>query len=234
MKRFILLLLATLMILSLSSNIFAANDNAFYVNNAYFKGDGKYDVVVHGSSKDNLRLYVNDKNPIKAKVNKDGWATFRKVKLSGQSKLSFDRKVKLFKYAPVNYVKYIQVDGEQVKLSDTGPKHTYDEFYSWFRTEHKDFFIKYNNLPHLYSGTNYQIIMSACNDIDRNFGSLWVKCMQEGYKDYLKPDTFVNNNWTGDYSTMVGNMNYAGPKDDQYEKQMKEAKKLYEKLAVTN
>jgi hypothetical protein len=234
MKRLFLMLLAIFSISSLSSTVFATNNNTFYVNNAYFKGDGKYDIVVHDPNKETLQLLVNDKKSVKAKVNKKGFATFQKVKLSGQSKLTF-AKSKLFKKdVPIKYMKYVEVDSKQVKLSNTGPKHTYDEFYAWFRTEHKDAFIKYNNLPHLYSGSNYQIVMSTCSDIDSNFGSLWVACMQEGYKDYLKPDTFPNDNWMGDYSTMVGDMNYAGPKDGQYEKAMKEAKKLYERLAITN
>ena len=234
MKRFFLLLLAILPVLSLPSSVLAANNNAFYVNNAYFKGKGKYDIVVHDPNRETLQIYVDGKKSVKAKVNKKGFATFQKVKLSGQSKLTFKKRKVLHVDIPINYVKYIQVDSAQVKLSDTGLKHTYDEFYAWFATEYKDADIPYNNLPHLYSGSKYQIIIATCGDIDGSFGSLWVTCMQEGYKDYLKPDTFVSDNWMGDYSTMVGDMNYAGPKDDQYKKAMQEAQKIYERLAVTN
>ena len=100
------------------ANIDSANNNAFYINNAYFKGDGRYDVVIYSSTKDTLQIYVNDENPLKAKVNDEGWATFKKVKLSERSKLSFAKKVGWFKYNPVNYVKYISVNNEQINLID--------------------------------------------------------------------------------------------------------------------
>jgi hypothetical protein len=235
MKRFFLLLLTILSVLSLSSNVFAANDNAFYVNNAYNKGNGKYDIVVRGPAKETLQLYVNDKNPVKAKVNKEGWATFKKVKLSRQSKLSFAKRVKLFKYEPINYVKYIKVDNDHVELSDTGAKHSYEEFYAWL-IEPFDLQTKMNLQYGLFSknNNNYQLINDVCTYTDNKFGTQWVACMQKGFKDYLKPDTFVNDNWTGDYSTMVGDMNYAGPKNDQYNHDMQEARKIYERLAITN
>ncbi len=226
--------MAICLALSLSSNVFAANKSAFYVNNAYFKGDGKYDVVVHDSNRDTLRLYLNGKNPVKAKVNKQGWATFQKVKLTGQSKLSFTKKISWFKYTPVDYTRYISVDGKQVKLSDIGAKHSYDDFYAWFTSEQGEVDITYNNLPHLYSGSSYQIITATCEDMDNSFGSTWTACMQEGYKDYLKPSTFVGDNWMGDYGTMVGDMNYVGLKNDQYKKAMQEAQTIYGRLAITN
>ncbi len=96
----------------------STNSDAFYINNAYYKGDSKYDVVVYSSSKDTLQIYINDKNPVKTKVNDEGWATFKNIKLSGRSKLSFAKKVGWIKYSPVNYVKYISVGGKQVKLMD--------------------------------------------------------------------------------------------------------------------
>lgn len=234
MQRLLLLLLVILSVFSLSPSALAANNNSFYVNNAYFKGDGKYDIVVHDPNRETLQIYVNGNKSVKAKVNKKGFATFQKVKLSGQSKLTFKQSKVFHADIPINYYKYIQVDSAQVKLSATGPKHTYDEFYAWFTTTRKDVDITYNNLPHLYSGSNYQIVAATCGDIDSSFGSQWVTCMQEGYKQYLKLDTFVSDNWMGDYSTMVGDMNYAGPKDAQYNKAMQEAQKIYERLAVTN
>lgn len=237
MKRFFLMLLAILSVLSLSSNVFAASNSAFYVNNAYFKDNGKYDIVVYDSNRETLRLYVNDKNPVKAKVNKKGWATFQKVKLSGQSKLSFAKRVKL-KYVPLSYVKYISVDSKKVKLSNTGPKHTFDEFYKWSTGERYDALMA----P---VGSAYQQIMASCGSRDRSFGSVWTACMQNGYKDYLKPDTFIDDNWMGDYSTMVGHINNAGSlknmygdlsisKSEQYKIDMQEAQKIYERLAITN
>lgn len=93
------------------------NDD-FYINNAYPKGDNKYDVVVYSSNRDTLQIYVNDQNPVKAKVNKEGWATFKKVKIEGRAKLSFAKKVGWSSYYPVNYVKYIDTNGQKVELID--------------------------------------------------------------------------------------------------------------------
>lgn len=120
MRRFGVLLLALLSMFFLSSSVFAAENNTIKINNVYFKGDGKYEVVVYSSNKDTLQMYVNDQNPVKAKVNKEGWATFKKVKLTGQSKLSFAKKVGWYKYYPVDYVKHISVDNERVNLIDDG------------------------------------------------------------------------------------------------------------------
>ena len=238
MKKCLTLLLAVLSMFLLSSKVSAANNNEFYVNNVYSKGDGKYDVVVYDSTKDTLRLYVNDKDPVKAKVNKQGWATFQKVKLSGQSKISFDRKVKTFKYAPVNYVNFMTIDGDQVKLSTIGPKHTFEEFYKWSMSERYDGMLA-------AVGSAYQQIMTSCGSADRNFGATWTACMQKGYKDYLKPEVFVGENWTGDYITMFDYINDAQTQhnlygdlsvasSEQYQKDMREAKKLYERIAVNS
>ncbi len=239
MKRYSLVFLAIFSVLSLSSTAFAANNNAFYVSNAYFKGDGKYDVVVHDPKRETLQIYVNGKKSVKAKVNKKGFATFQKVKLSGQSKLTFKKSKSVHADIPIKYVKYIQVDSAQVKLSDTGPKHTYDEFYKWANGQRYDAMMA----P---VGSAYQQIMSSCGSRDRNFGSAWTACMQAGYKDYLKPETFIGDNWMGDYSTMVGYMNSAGTEvakygtvlvqkqSSHYGKDMQEAQKIYDRLAATN
>ncbi len=235
MKKLYLLLLPFLAVLSLSTTVFATNTSVFYVKNAYFKGNGAYDVVVHDASRDTLKLYVDGKNPVKAKVNKQGWATFQKVKLSGQSKLSFTKHLRFLKYDPIYYVKYISVNKAQVQLSDTGKNHTYGEFYTWLTTP----FDIQSNMTLGQSGfgndrNNYQLITDVCQYTDSNFGPQWTACMQKRYKDYLKPDTFVNDNWMGDYTTMVGDMNYAGPKNAQYNKATQEAQSIYERLAVTN
>lgn len=235
MKNLIPMLLIMAVSLSLSSSAFAVNKEAFYINNAYYKGDGKYDVVVRDTNRATLRLYVNDKNPVKAKANKEGWATFRNVEFAGQSKVSFAKRVML-KYVPMSYVKYISVDDKRVQLSNTGPKHSYDEFYKWSTSERYD-------AMNGAIGSAYQQIMAICGEMDRDFGSKWTACMQEGYMDYLKPETFADNNWTGDYSAMVGYINEAGTEKswhgsqsetNKYKKAMKEARKIYERLAVTN
>lgn len=100
------------------ANSNSGNTNSFYINNAYFKGDNKYDVVVYSSNKDTLRIYVNDGDYVTAEVNKEGWATFQKVKITGRSKLSFAKKVGWIDYYPVNYVNYISVAGENVTFID--------------------------------------------------------------------------------------------------------------------
>ena len=238
MKRVSLLILGVLLVFSLSSNVFASNDDAFYINKAYFKGDGEYDIVVYSSNKDTLKIYINDDKSVKAKVNKEGWATFKKVKLSGQSKLSFAKKVGFSKYYPVNYVNYISVDNEKVKLTGTGPKHSFEDFYNWSTAERYDAI----TTP---VGSAYQQIMASCGSRDRSFGSVWTSCMQEGYKDYLKPDTFIDGNWQGYYTIMVGHINNAGSlknwygdlsisESEEYKMAMQEAQKLYERMAVTN
>ena len=113
-------------------------------------------------------------------------------------------------------------------------KHSYSDFYAWLTAERQDAMLK-------DIGNTYQIITSRCQGVDSNFGPTWVACMQEGYKDYLKPDTFTNDNWQGDYTTMVGDINDAvaqksqyGAKSetDQYKKDMQEAQTIYERLAV--
>jgi hypothetical protein len=245
MKKFlppILLLLGSVLFLPLDAH--AANSGSFYVNNAYFKGNGTYDVVVHDPSRDTLQIYVNGRKSVKAKVNKQGWATFQKVKLSGQSKLSFTKRVKLFKYAPLKYTKYVRVDAAKVTLSNNGPKHSYDDFYTWLTSPfdlQSQMNLGLSGLGH--DTSNYQLITDVCEYTDSSFGPQWVACMQKRYSDYLKPDTFVNDSWMGDYSTMAGDINDAitqqslygsASKTDKYKTAMQEAQKIYERLAVTN
>ncbi len=234
MNKLILIFLAVAMSLTLVPNAYAENNKSFYVSNAYFKGDGKYDVVVHDPNKRKLRIYVDDKNPTTTKTNDKGWATFRGVKMSGQSKLSFTERVN-FKYRPIKYVKFVDVNGKQVNLLATGPKYSYDEFYKWLTGE------RYDSMNGA-AGSARQQIISICGNADRSFGNRWVACMQEKYKDYLKPDTFVNNGWQGDYTTMMGlinqaeneKINYGSQSEtDEYKKLSKEARKIYDRLAVT-
>lgn len=179
-----------------SSNVSASDNDDFYINNAYFKGDGKYDVVVYSSDRDTLQIYVNDENPVKTKVNKEGWATFQKVKLSNLSKLSFAKKVGWFKYYPVNHVEYISVNSEHVKLTDTGPLRHYDEFYDWATTnlefEIGDF--SSSNYKR-YSEYRWKNINSECDYqgtySDGEKATFWDKtCLSDEYKEYIEPSTF--------------------------------------------
>jgi hypothetical protein len=119
MKKLMLALLAILVLpVAVTQATFAQNTGSFYVNNAYLKAGGTYDVVVHDTVHESLKLYVDDKNPVNAKVNDQGWVTFSKVKLADQGKLSFTKSVHS-KSVAINYVKYFDVSGGQVKLFDT-------------------------------------------------------------------------------------------------------------------
>jgi hypothetical protein len=94
------------------------------LNNAYLKPDGTYAVVVRDVPNIQLALYVNDKNPAYTTVNKKGWATFRGVKLTSNSKISFGR---VFKSAsktyqkPINYARYVSLTDAAVTFLVTNP-----------------------------------------------------------------------------------------------------------------
>jgi hypothetical protein len=175
-------------VLVIPSHVSAVTNSAFYVDNAYFKGKGTYDIVVHDSKRDTLRLYVNDKKSKKAAVNNQGWATFQKVKLTGQSKLSFTKKVGLFKYSPVKYVNYIRVNSSRVELSDVAPKHSYDDFSKWLAET-----VNYQPKPPLPGEQvkRFNLIRIKCGTGNGFNDAVWTACMQNGYKDYLKPEIFV-------------------------------------------
>lgn len=214
MKRF-LLLLAILPLLLLSTNISAATNTGISVNNAYYKGDGKYDIVVQSKGKDSLKIYVNDEDSESAKVNKEGWATFKKVKLSGLSKLSFAKKVGWFKYYPVNHVKFIAVDKEKVTLSDTGPKQVYKKFYEWAITK-LDFQVGDLSSSNYktYSESRWKNINSQC-DFNGTYDDgeravFWDKnCLADKYKDYIDPSAF-------NYGSTVENSSSCPTSDAQY------------------
>jgi hypothetical protein len=96
------------------------------LNNAYAKGKSGYDVVVQETPGAKLALYVNDKNPVRATVNSKSWATFHKVKLTGNDKLSFttqqkDSNRKTHERA-INYVRYYQVNNGKVQFSKANAK----------------------------------------------------------------------------------------------------------------
>ena len=195
-------------------------------------------MVVYSSNRDTLQIYINDKKATKAKPNRKNYATFNKVKLSGVSKLTFAKSKALKQDVRVSYVKYVTANGAQVSFSSKGPKHSFKEFYEWSTSERYDALMA----P---IGSAYQQIMAACGNRDRGFGPVWTTCMQEGYKDYLKPETFADGVWQGDYTAMVGFINDAQSqhalhgdlsvnKSERYKKDMREAQKLYEGLAATN
>lgn len=119
MKKILMFVWVLFVVLLVNGHfVSAVSAGTFFVNNAYAKSDVKYDVVVHDPTKESLKLYVNDNYAIGAKVNNHGWATFQRVKLSGQQKLSFAHSVKSV-YVPLNYVKYVDVSGGRVTLYDS-------------------------------------------------------------------------------------------------------------------
>jgi hypothetical protein len=88
------------------------------VNNAYYKTNNAYDVVLKDKAGDKLGLYVNDKNPVYATANKQGWVTFKKVSMGSSGKLSFTHVYGNTKHQkPINYVRYFNTDNNKVTFS---------------------------------------------------------------------------------------------------------------------
>jgi hypothetical protein len=102
----------------------ASNHVNIALNNAYLKQDGTYTVVVKENPDTKLALYVNDKNPSYATVNKQDWATFRKVKLANNDKVSF---TKVFTnkgkttQKPINYTRYASALSERATFLASNP-----------------------------------------------------------------------------------------------------------------
>jgi hypothetical protein len=234
MKKLSLLLVVFLSALFLPLAAIAVNNNAFYVNNAYFKGDGKYDVVVHDPNRDTLQIYVNGNKSVKAKVNKKGFATFQKVKLTGQSKLSFTKKVSWFKYARVNYTKYIHVDAARVVLSDNGPKHSYEDFYRWLNSISYTEYTKWYNPATYHDINTYNAILGNCGASGDWSDSKWVACMQYDYREYLKPETFASDANIYDFLNMVATIEnvYLGVPNTYSQSDISSAKAIYNKFVV--
>jgi hypothetical protein len=72
-----------------------------------------------------LALYVNDKDPTFATANKRSWATFRGVKLAGNSgKITFARIYRANDKAhqkPINYTRYYAIAGVTVSFLASNP-----------------------------------------------------------------------------------------------------------------
>lgn len=121
MKNILKILTITALTLSFTGLASAQSTPNIQVADAYNKGSTGYDVVVKDPSGTKLRLYVNDKNPISATGNKKGWATFHKVPLKGQGKLSFTQVQKRHNGStyevPVNYTTSYNGDKGKVIFS---------------------------------------------------------------------------------------------------------------------
>lgn len=116
-------LLLLVAVLFSSPQVSAASTTNFRINGIYLKDKtlSKFDIVVNYTKDTRLTLYVNDKKATAAAVNNDGWATFRRVKLTGSGKLSFTKEViKNGKKAqqPINYSKKFEVQATKITLSD--------------------------------------------------------------------------------------------------------------------
>jgi len=94
-KQFIdtaVITLTSLLVVSIST--FAQSPSSLNVAVGYAKGGSKFNVVVKGVPGTTLDMYVNDKHPMQATVNKHAWATFDKVQLTSTGKLSFTKVLK--------------------------------------------------------------------------------------------------------------------------------------------
>jgi hypothetical protein len=98
------------------------------VSAAYSKSSSQqYDVVVKDTPGTKLVLYINDKSPSYATVNKKDWATFHKVTLNDSNKVSFAKQLKgkngKTYQSPINYVRYVHISngGASFTAAQTTP-----------------------------------------------------------------------------------------------------------------
>ena len=98
-----------------------AKDNSIYMNAAYWKGGDTFDIVVKETPGLQMKLYVNDKNPTDATANSDGWATFKKVSLSGSGKISFTWINSSQSEHPIDYTNKFSVSDPKATFIDDTP-----------------------------------------------------------------------------------------------------------------
>ena len=98
-----------------------AKDNNIYMNNAYWKGGSTFDVVVKETPNLKMKLYVNDKDPTETTVNGEGWATFRKVSLSGNGKISFTWVDSSDNEHPINCTSTFRVSDPTATFTENAP-----------------------------------------------------------------------------------------------------------------
>jgi hypothetical protein len=121
MKKYISIVSSLLIATFLFSyQTFAAQTISISIGSAYYKSNNTYNLTVKDTPNTKLTLYTNDKNPINAIVNKSDWATFYKVKLSNNTKLSFTKSIsqngESIKKA-INYTRYVSLNGNTVSFS---------------------------------------------------------------------------------------------------------------------
>jgi len=109
----------------LGAQAFAQSPVNIHLVAGYAKGNDHFDIVVKDTPDTKLELYVDDKSPTKATVNKYDWATFHGVKLTGSGKISFTEVLKSTNnYAhqkPINYTQHYAIVGSKVQFSSNHP-----------------------------------------------------------------------------------------------------------------
>jgi hypothetical protein len=128
-KRLIVFLFGFVIgILLLSNQTFAQSQVSIGIAAGYPKGNNNFDVVVKDKPGTNLVMYVNDKNPNKATVNKDDWATFRKVSFIDSGKVSFTKSIKNGFFSsreiPINYSEFYRVTNGNLYFYQNNPTKT--------------------------------------------------------------------------------------------------------------
>lgn len=122
MKKLTLIFATVFLNFSIAGSVYAQSPSTYpSVAAAYAKGKNQYDVVVAEKAGTQAVLYVNDRNPVKATANKQNWATFKKVKLSGSGKISFTEVRKRqngTKYEqPINYTRSYNASSNKVAFN---------------------------------------------------------------------------------------------------------------------
>jgi len=124
-KRLIIFLFGFVIgILLLGSQAFAQSQLSIGVAAGYPKGNNNFDVVVKDKPGTKLVMYVNDKNPSRATVNKEDWATFRNVSFIDSGKVSFTKLIKGSSGSqekPINYTRYFQVTNGDIYFYVSSP-----------------------------------------------------------------------------------------------------------------
>ena len=87
----------------------------------YAKGNNHFNIVVGDGAGTKLELYVNDAHPTRATANKQNWATFLGVTLTGTGKLSFTQALQGSHGSyqrPINYTQRYTVANGKVSFSN--------------------------------------------------------------------------------------------------------------------
>lgn len=122
MRKIIGFMAVLLIVAAFSATQAQARDANTQMNAAYWKSnDAAFDVVVKQTPHLKMKLYVNDKNPVEAIVNNEGWATFSKVKMSGSGKISFTWIDGQGNEHPIDFTSKFNVTDPKTTFSDDMP-----------------------------------------------------------------------------------------------------------------